>query len=307
MKKLNLIDSKKLIFIVGCPRSGTTYLQSLISKHKNIVSFPETHFFSCFKNSKKNNYINLDERRKLKEILTTKLEGVINEKNIHSILKETISESFSNLIYFLIKYFKIKIKNSDTFFLEKTPLHFLKIDLIKRIFPKCKIIFIYRNPHKVIVSRKVKIPHTKNATTEYLATNWKLMIKIMEKSMIRYINDVYSIRYETLKKNEISELKNLFSFFSSDLLSFNFYDQYSKNDQIILPFENWKSYDKNDNYSGYSKTFELQKIDYTIISLILSKEMSKYNYPNIMSGTSKFNQLFIYCNFRFKNLLKKFF
>ena len=35
MKNLNLIESKKLIFIVGCPRSGTTYLQSLISKHKN--------------------------------------------------------------------------------------------------------------------------------------------------------------------------------------------------------------------------------------------------------------------------------
>jgi len=33
-------------FIVGCPRSGTTLLQSMIASHPKVVSFPETHFFS---------------------------------------------------------------------------------------------------------------------------------------------------------------------------------------------------------------------------------------------------------------------
>lgn len=34
------------IFIVGCPRSGTTLLQSLLHSHPEIVSFPETFFFA---------------------------------------------------------------------------------------------------------------------------------------------------------------------------------------------------------------------------------------------------------------------
>ncbi|MDZ7659813.1 sulfotransferase [Fodinibius sp.] len=34
------------IFLVGCPRSGTTLLQSMVASHSHIVSFPETHFFS---------------------------------------------------------------------------------------------------------------------------------------------------------------------------------------------------------------------------------------------------------------------
>jgi len=34
------------IFLVGCPRSGTTLLQSMIASHSQVVSFPETHFFS---------------------------------------------------------------------------------------------------------------------------------------------------------------------------------------------------------------------------------------------------------------------
>jgi hypothetical protein len=32
-------------FLVGCPRSGTTVLQSMLAAHPRIASFPETHFF----------------------------------------------------------------------------------------------------------------------------------------------------------------------------------------------------------------------------------------------------------------------
>jgi hypothetical protein len=33
-------------FLVGCPRSGTTLLQSLVAAHPEFISFPETFFFS---------------------------------------------------------------------------------------------------------------------------------------------------------------------------------------------------------------------------------------------------------------------
>jgi hypothetical protein len=32
------------VFLVGCPRSGTTLLQSLLFAHPDVVSFPETHY-----------------------------------------------------------------------------------------------------------------------------------------------------------------------------------------------------------------------------------------------------------------------
>lgn len=37
--------SLKRIFIVGCPRSGTTLLQSMIAAHPRLTSYPETHFW----------------------------------------------------------------------------------------------------------------------------------------------------------------------------------------------------------------------------------------------------------------------
>jgi hypothetical protein len=33
------------LFVVGCPRSGTTLLQSFLAAHGGVHSFPETHFF----------------------------------------------------------------------------------------------------------------------------------------------------------------------------------------------------------------------------------------------------------------------
>ena len=36
---------KERIFLVGCPRSGTTLLQSLLAANSKVLSFPETHFF----------------------------------------------------------------------------------------------------------------------------------------------------------------------------------------------------------------------------------------------------------------------
>lgn len=36
----------KRAFLVGCPRSGTTLLQSMLMGHSRIASYPETHFFA---------------------------------------------------------------------------------------------------------------------------------------------------------------------------------------------------------------------------------------------------------------------
>ncbi|MGC1525664.1 MAG: sulfotransferase, partial [Phormidesmis sp.] len=35
----------KRLFLVGCARSGTTLLQSLLASHPGVASFPESNFF----------------------------------------------------------------------------------------------------------------------------------------------------------------------------------------------------------------------------------------------------------------------
>jgi Sulfotransferase family len=38
-------SSRRAVFLVGCPRSGTTLLQSMLAAHSQIESFPESKFF----------------------------------------------------------------------------------------------------------------------------------------------------------------------------------------------------------------------------------------------------------------------
>ena len=37
----------KRVFIVGCPRSGTTLVQALLARYPGLHSFPETRFFEA--------------------------------------------------------------------------------------------------------------------------------------------------------------------------------------------------------------------------------------------------------------------
>src|SRR3954452_4958640 len=46
-----LIASKRLVFIVGAPRSGTTWLQLLLSRSPQIATANGTHLFSVYTRS----------------------------------------------------------------------------------------------------------------------------------------------------------------------------------------------------------------------------------------------------------------
>ncbi len=43
-----ILDGKKLVFVVGAPRSGTTWLQLLLAQSSNVATAQETHLFSGY-------------------------------------------------------------------------------------------------------------------------------------------------------------------------------------------------------------------------------------------------------------------
>ncbi|WP_162250358.1 sulfotransferase [Pseudoxanthomonas sp. Root630] len=54
---------RRRVFIVGCPRSGTTLLQSLLHAHRQIRSLPETHFLPLLLGSEEHRRCDADRPR----------------------------------------------------------------------------------------------------------------------------------------------------------------------------------------------------------------------------------------------------
>ena len=199
IKNRNTSSKKKIIFILGMPRSGTTLIEQIISSHRNVYGGGELSYM---------------------EDTIKKLVGYEAEKGA------ALYESFKNIKSFDYKEFKIaesvyteKLKShiyKEEFITDKAPLNFRWIGLIKLIFPNSKIIHCNRNGMDICYS------NFKNSFSggslgfcynmEKLGTFFN-----MYKDLMLFWNDelkdeIYNLNYENLIKNKKIEIKNLLEF-----------------------------------------------------------------------------------------------
>lgn len=105
---------KKIVFICGMPRSGTTLLEQIISAHTKVDSLGETEFLG-------------------------KIFNKIDFRNFD--LKET----YENFIFNDYIHFTKKLKINNDFLTDKSLLNFQLIGLIKIFFPGSKVLVLNRD------------------------------------------------------------------------------------------------------------------------------------------------------------------
>ncbi len=130
-----------LIFIVGCSRSGTTWLQRLLACHPKIHTGQETHLFSGYIGPLLgifNGHLNPQLRGS-----GIGLGCYFTEEEFHTVLRSFIND--------LICPIRASL-NPDEFFVEKTPDHAFYLPEIIRFFPRCKIIHMLRDARDVVAS-----------------------------------------------------------------------------------------------------------------------------------------------------------
>lgn len=131
------------IFLVGCPRSGTTILQSLLAAHPEVISFPESKFF---------HYLLYD---KFAEKLPNRLEVFLKDE----IKRPEFLASFdraqnteTQASWFVGVLDSLAAEQNKSIWLEKTPEHIYFIEDIQRFLPDVKFIHILRNGMDAIAS-----------------------------------------------------------------------------------------------------------------------------------------------------------
>jgi hypothetical protein len=145
------VKPKYRIFLVGCPRSGTTLLQSLLAGHPQIISFPESHFFNKL-------YQRIPFLRPL-NIAPLRMKSVLQE----FLIKVHHGDEFELLprfCFFSRQYVKAFVnildyiagQNGKDLWVEKTPDHLLFIDTIEQYVSNVKFIHLIREGKDVVAS-----------------------------------------------------------------------------------------------------------------------------------------------------------
>jgi len=189
-------NTKKVIFIVGMPRSGTSLAEQIISSHSDVFGAGELLFLK-----------NIIDKKILDN---NKIEGFKDLKLLEQILEESQDEYISKIM---------KIDNSNKVFVDKAPLNFMYIGFIKNIFPNSKIINCKRDPidtcfsnFKNFFSGSLLFSNNLNDLAQFY-NMYDDLIKFWKNL---FYKDIYDLNYNSLIKNPNKEIKKIINFCQLD-------------------------------------------------------------------------------------------
>lgn len=176
------------IFIIGCPRSGTTLLRLMIDSHPHISCGPETHF----------------------------LVDLANIAEQHAIRFERFgygSDWWYEQTADFFRTFQMDYaqKRGKQRWAEKTPTYTRHLDVLDRLFPDCQLIHVIRNGRDVVSSYHKRWGYLSAVKTA--AFRWREYVTLARDfgktiAMDRY----YEIRYEDLVSETEMTLRGMFEF-----------------------------------------------------------------------------------------------
>jgi hypothetical protein len=136
------------VFLVGCPRSGTTLLQSLLFAHPDVMSFPETFFFVYAANGR-------GRRRRLglasKGVgrAFARLDEIGLGEEMHLYRPGTIRACAG---LFCETLDQATVRAGKRLWVEKTPGHLHRIAIIERYVPGARFIHLIRAKGPTVAS-----------------------------------------------------------------------------------------------------------------------------------------------------------
>ena len=131
------------LFIVGCPRSGTTWVQLLLSRHPAVATAPETQIFAYYLDHFLRQWRHEHEGPGRKQQGTAGLSRLLSQ------------EEFEDLCRVSARLVLDKIqagRPGAELVVEKSPRHALHAEFIRRLFPGARFLHVVRDPRDTVAS-----------------------------------------------------------------------------------------------------------------------------------------------------------
>lgn len=139
-------------FLIGCPRSGTTLLQSLLFAHPDVVSFPETFFFAKVVPSPR------ERVRRRVRIVSAEAPGALRDLGSYGLPADPHPPRLPSITVhgyaqrFVRRMDRAAAEAGATMWLEKTPRHARFVDRIETEVPGARFIHLIRAGEAVAAS-----------------------------------------------------------------------------------------------------------------------------------------------------------
>jgi len=201
------------VFMLGCPRSGTTLLASHLGRHPDFLALPETHFFpgSYGGNALTRARAQRDPARFFDYLWTRnpRIQDVSLDEA--ALKKDFIAQGIRDPRAALDLIFAHALKGSGKIrVLEKTPRHIEQIDRILRWYPKARVLCIARDGRDVVNSL-IDAPWTHSNAHRHAAL-WRWCTQVSLDRAARHPDRVKIVQYEHFLANPEASLRDICAF-----------------------------------------------------------------------------------------------
>jgi len=189
-KKQSISSNKKLVFIIGMPRSGTSLVEQIVSSHSLVFAAGEIPFL----------------RKSIFDVLKNSNDDLNLLLSDHLSLQNIVTDFETKLSIF---------KDKTEFIIDKSLLNFLWVGFIKILFPNSKIIHVKRNPkdccfscYKHLFENGLQFTYSQENLGHYFNAYSELM-NFWNNELNNFI---FNINYEDLVEDPKDNIKKILNF-----------------------------------------------------------------------------------------------
>lgn len=239
-----MADVETRAFVVGCPRSGTTLVQSLLNAHPSIRSFPETHAFEDVR-------ADLPWRR-WGLVRTGAADGIrsfLAEIGREDLADEVPRRAFTwgRLARALVRVLDaLALEEGARAWVEKTPDHLDQAGRIAHHIPDARFVHVVRNGPDVVASLRAVTREHPEAwgrgqpwTLEECATKW---MDAVRRSLDLVEGEAHElVRYEEVAADPEGVLEGLLDHLSIPWRAEALSDRREAARELVQEDEPWKA------------------------------------------------------------------